>query len=72
MRNKKRKSAIKMMLTKRRKYIKDFKDIRFFIKLNQLKLPNLGRIDNIVRICQSDLSWQKRIEWAKRKFIYCI
>jgi len=54
------------MLTKRRKYIKDLTDVRFFIKLNQLKLPKLGRIDNIVRICESGLSWQKRIEWAKR------
>ena len=54
------------MLTKRKKYIKNLTDVRFFIKLNQLKLPNLGRVDNIERICKSNLSWQEKIEWAKR------
>jgi len=54
------------MLTKRKIYIKNLTDVRFFIKLNQLKLPNLGRLDNIERICNSDLCWQEKIEWAKR------
>lgn len=61
-----KKSSMKMMLTKRKDYIKNFTDVRFFVALNKLKLPNLGRIENIIRISDSDLSWQEKIKWAER------
>ena len=53
-------------MTKKKKYIRNLTDLRFWIALNRLKLPNMGRGDNIERIYNSDLSWQKKIEWAKR------
>lgn len=55
-----KKSSMKMMLTKRKDYIKNFTDVRFFVALNKLKLLNLGRIENIIRISDSDLSWQEK------------
>jgi hypothetical protein len=55
-----------MMLTKRKTYINNISDVKYWIKVSDLKLKRTGRMDNHVRICESGLSWQDRIGWLKR------
>jgi len=66
MKTKRKRPSLKMMLTKRRQYIKNLSDVRYWIKVSDLKLKRIGRVNNHIRICESGLSWQKRIEWLKR------
>jgi very-short-patch-repair endonuclease len=57
-----------MVLSKRNP--KTLTQFRFYIRLNELKLKKMGRIENIHRIANSELSWQSMIEWAKRISFY--
>jgi hypothetical protein len=61
-----KRSTLRMILTKRDD-VNTLTDLRTIIGMRLRGINTVkGRPDNIKRIMQSDLSWQKRVEWMER------
>ena len=60
-----KRSTIKMILSKRSD-VKTLTDLRFILALHKSGVKSVkGRPENITRIMESNLSWQKRLDWAR-------